>query len=427
MPTGLRSVRNPSMKYFVLLGDGMADRPIPELSNRTPLQTAEIPCANSLSAKSLCGLVQTIPEGMEPGSGPANMSVMGYDPARYYTGRSPIEAVSLGIDMSPEDIVFRCNLVSLSGRRDNGFSYRDLTMADYSAGEITTEESCVLIRALEDELSSDLIHFYAGRSYRHCLVWKNGPIGSVLTPPHDISGKCVSDYLPKGEGSELLNGLMRRSEAILHSHPVNVRRKELGKPTADSIWLWGQGTRPDLPSFESLYGKSGAVISAVDLVFGIGLLIGLQIIEVPGATGNLNTNFAGKAKAAMRAFEDGKEFVYLHVEAPDECGHQGDHAGKVKAIERIDADILSPVSEWLQENKKKTGEEYRILFLPDHPTPVSIRTHTSEPVPFMLYSSISPAGNGAKAFNEPEAAATGLRFDSGPCLFRFFIGPDSRD
>lgn len=357
---------------------------------------------------------------MEPGSGPANMAVMGYDPARYYTGRSPIEAVSLGIDMKAEDIVFRCNLVTLS-RAESGV-HKDSIMADYSAGEISTAESAELIAALDAELSSETVHFYAGRSYRHCMVWKNGPSEITLTPPHDISGKRIEKYLPEGDGSAFILRLMKQSETLLRNHPVNLRRAELGKNTADSIWLWGQGTRPELPSFESVYGKTGAVISAVDLVFGIGRLIGLELIEVPGATGNLNTDFKGKASAAIRAFDSGKDFVYLHVEAPDECGHQGDPTGKVKAIERIDADVLGPVSEWLFKNKARTGEDFRLLFLPDHPTPISLRTHTSEPVPFMLYASVSSAGNGAKAYSEAEAGATGLFFDSGPALFRYFIG-----
>jgi 2,3-bisphosphoglycerate-independent phosphoglycerate mutase len=409
------------MKYFVLLGDGMADRPVPELHDKTPLQAASIPNADRLAARSLCGMVQTIPDGMEPGSGPANMAVMGYDPARYYTGRSPIEAVSLGIDMQPEDVVFRCNLVTLS--RNGNSEYKDRQMADYSAGEITTAEAAELIATLEAGLSSETVHFYAGRSYRHCMVWKNGPADLILTPPHDISGKSISGYLPQGDGSAFLLDLMTRSEVLLRDHPVNLRRAELGKNTADSIWLWGQGTRPQLPSFESVNGKTGAVISAVDLVFGIGRLIGLEMIEVPGATGNLNTDFNGKANAAIRAFGSGKDFVYLHVEAPDECGHQGDPPGKVMAIERIDADILGPVYDWLFENNKRTGEEFRILFLPDHPTPLSLRTHTSEPVPFMMYASDTPEGNGASAYNEVEASGTGLFFDSGPFLFRFFIDP----
>lgn len=291
-------------------------------------------------------------------------------------------------------------------------------------GEITSEEAAELIHTLEESLSSENVHFYAGRSYRHCMVWKNGTLDCELTPPHDISGKCIRDYIPRGDGSEFLLNLMKRSEDLLRNHPVNRRRAELGKNTADSIWLWGQGTRPQLPSFKSVYGKSGAVISAVDLVFGIGKLIGLQVIEVPGATGNLNTHFKGKADAAIQAFKSGIDYVYLHVEAPDECGHQGDVSGKVKAIERIDDDILGPVYAWLFENKVTSGEEFRILFLPDHPTPIALRTHTSDPVPFMMYASDDPTGNGAKAFSESEAAATGLRFDSGPFLFRFFINPD---
>ncbi|MBN1891199.1 MAG: cofactor-independent phosphoglycerate mutase [Clostridiales bacterium] len=410
------------MKYFILLGDGMADRPVPELAGKTPLQAASTPTANRLAKNAICGTVQTIPDGMEPGSGPANMSVMGYDPSVYYTGRSPLEAVSLGIDMQPGDVVFRCNLVSFTAP-PVGTSYRESEMLDYSAGEITSEESAELIKTLEAELSSDNIHFYAGRSYRHCMVWRNGPTRCVLTPPHDISGKIITDYLPQGEGSDVLFDLMIRSEQILRDHAVNQKRADLGKNPANSIWLWGQGTRPGLPAFQSLYGKSGAVISAVDLVFGIGRLAGMELIEVPGATGTLHTNYAGKAEAAIRAFASGKDYVYLHVEAPDECGHQGDYLGKIQAIERIDFDILSPVYSWLSERKATTGEEFRLMFLPDHPTPVSLRTHTSDAVPFLFYASNIPNGNGAKEYNEIEAAATGLHFATGPDLFRRFIRP----
>ncbi|NLW89183.1 MAG: cofactor-independent phosphoglycerate mutase [Clostridiaceae bacterium] len=407
------------MKYFVLLGDGMADLPVPELHDKTPLQAASIPNADRLAARSLCGMVQTIPAGMEPGSGPANMAVMGYDPARYYTGRSPIEAVSLGIDMQPEDIIFRCNLVTLT--RDGNSDYKDCRMTDYSAGEITTGEAAELIATLEAGLSSETVHFYAGRSYRHCLVWKNGSTDLILTPPHDISGKSIAEHLPQGEGSAFLLDLMKRSETLLRKHPVNLRRAELGKNTADSIWLWGQGTRPQLPSFESVYGKTGAVISAVDLIFGIGRLIGLDRIEVPGATGTLNTNYSGKGEAAIRAFESGKDYVYLHVEAPDECGHQGDCKGKIQAIERIDEEILRPVFAWLSKRKEQTGEDFRILFLPDHPTPIALRTHTDDPVPFMLFDSANPLKRSTKSFHEKDASETGIYFSSGPELFRRFI------
>ena len=408
------------MKYLVLLGDGMADLPVSELIDRTPLEAAFKPCADRIAGSSLCGMVRTIPSGMEPGSGPANMAVMGFDPSVYYTGRSPIEAVSLGIDMRPEDVVFRCNLVTLA-RPYEGADYNEFRMEDYSAGEITTAEAAELIRTLDLECSTESIRFYPGRSYRHCMVWRNGPQDCALTPPHDISGKVIANHLPEGDKADVLRRLMIRSEQVLREHPVNIRRRESGKRTADSIWLWGQGTRPQLPSFRSVYGKSGAVISAVDLVFGIGRLIGLDILEVPGATGTLNTDYTGKANAAIRAFESGTEFVYLHVEAPDECGHQGDRFGKVQAIERIDKDILGPVIDWLEMNKTLTGEGYRVLFLPDHPTPVDIRTHTDEPVPFLLFDCNKSVGNGANAYNETEAAKTGLVFESGPALLSYLM------
>lgn len=408
------------MKYFILLGDGMADMPIAELGGRTPLQAASIPVADSLSASSLCGMVQTVPDGMEPGSGPANMSVMGYDPLKYYTGRSPLEAVSLGIQMNPEDIVFRCNLVSLEKPGDNS-CFEKCSMLDYSAGEILTSESSLLIHDLGEALSTDKIRFFAGRSYRHCMVWENGPLLSQLTPPHDISGQGIADYLPSGDRSDILLDLMKKSVDVLSDHKVNRSRRERGLRTADSIWLWGQGTRPDLPSFQSVYGKKGAVISAVDLVFGIGRCAGLTVIEVPGATGTLSSNLAGKAQAAIDCFSSGTDYVYLHVEAPDECGHQGDVHGKIEAISKIDRLILLPVFEHLEKSRRKTGENYRILFLPDHPTPISIRTHTGDAVPFLLYDSGKPDNSGISNYCESSAAGTGVHFSSGPELFERFI------
>lgn len=398
----------------------MADLPVSELGGKTPLQAATIPVANSLAAISVCGMVQTVPDGMEPGSGPANMSVMGYDPVKYYTGRSPLEAVSLGIQMNADDIVFRCNLVSLEKPR-NDCDFEECSMLDYSSGEILTAESAELIRDLGSALASDQIRFYPGRSYRHCIVWENGPLASLLTPPHDISGKVIKEYLPSGDRADILLDLMKKSIEILSDHPVNHSRRARGLRTADAIWIWGQGTRPNLPSFESVYGKKGAVISAVDLVFGIGRCAGLEAIEVAGATGTLASNLAGKAQAAIDCFTAGTDYVYLHVEAPDECGHQGDVHGKIEAIEKIDREILLPVYRYLENSRQQTGENYRIMFLPDHPTPVSIRTHTSDAVPFLLHDSSVLTDSGIRNYSEASAVRTGVHFSSGPELFGRFI------
>jgi len=409
------------MKYFILLGDGMADLPILELSGMTPLQYASKPNIDRLARSAVCGMVQTIPEGMEPGSGPANMSVMGYDPNVYYTGRSPLEALSLGIEMTPTDMVFRCNLVSLSqsGTASNG--YEDMTMLDYSSGEISTEESLELIASIEKSLSADDLHFFPGKSYRQCMVWQNGPGSTILTPPHDISGKTIRKFLPSGDGSERILSLMRASCAILKDHPVNIRRREKGLNTADSIWLWGQGTKPAMADFTKTYNRKGAVISAVDLIFGLGRCAGLEVIEVEGATGRLDTNYAGKAAAAIKGFSSGLDYIYLHVEAPDECGHHGDAPGKVLSIEKIDEYIAGRVWKYLEENRLNTGENYRIMFLPDHPTPVSLRTHTEAPVPFLLYSSDVSSESGIANYCEIEAEKTGVHYESGPALFKAFI------
>lgn len=409
------------MKYFILLGDGMADLPILELSQMTPLQYASKPNIDRLAQSAVCGMVQTIPEGMEPGSGPANMSVMGYDPNVYYTGRSPLEALSLGIEMTPTDMVFRCNLVSLSQSDTASINYEDMTMLDYSSGEISTEESSELIAAIEEFLSSDDLHFFPGKSYRHCMVWQNGPGSAILTPPHDISGKTIKEFLPSGDGSERILSLMFASCAILKDHPVNIRRREKGLNTADSIWLWGQGTKPAMADFTKTYGRKGAVISAVDLIFGLGRCAGLEIIEVDGATGRLDTNYAGKAAAAVKGFSAGLDYIYLHVEAPDECGHHGDAPGKVLSIEKIDEYIAGPVWKYLEENRLNTGEDYRILILPDHPTPVLLRTHSESPVPFLLYSSGVNSKTGIANYCESEAEKTGVRYESGPALFKAFI------
>ena len=399
----------------------MADLPIPELSGMTPLQYAAKPNINHMAQNAVCGMVQTIPDKMEPGSGPANMSVMGYDPNVYYTGRSPLEALSLGIEMAPTDMVFRCNLVSLAQTGTSSNEYENMTMLDYSSGEISTEESSELIAAIENSLSSDDLHFFPGKSYRHCTVWQHGPGSTVLTPPHDISGKIIKEYLPLGDGSERILSLMRSSCAILKDHPVNIRRREKGLNTADSIWLWGQGTKPAMADFTKTYGRKGAVISAVDLIFGLGRCAGLEVIEVDGATGRLDTNFAGKAAAAVKGFASGLDYIYLHVEAPDECGHHGDAPGKVLSIEKIDEYIAGPVWKYLEENRLNTGEDYRIMILPDHPTPVSLRTHSESPVPFLLYTSGIHAKTGIANYCEADAEKTGVRYESGPALFKAFI------
>jgi 2,3-bisphosphoglycerate-independent phosphoglycerate mutase len=406
------------MKYFILLCDGMADLPIPALTNQTPMEAAGKQKMNELCRSALCGMVNTVPEGVEPGSGPANMSVMGYDPRIYYTGRSPLEALSLGVEMQPTDMIYRMNFVSLSGQSNN---YEDLSMLDYSSGEITTGESTELVSSIREAFEADDLHFYPGKSYRHCMVWNHGPAGSVLTPPHDISGEPIADHLPKGDGAERILNMMKASREILRDHPVNIRRRNLGLNTADSIWLWGQGTKPGMADFYELFGKKGAVISAVDLIFGLARGSGLDVIEVDGATGNLDTNFAGKAYAAVEAFRKGYDYVYLHVEAPDECGHHGDAKGKIEAIERISKEILETVSDYLEENHISINEPYRILVLPDHPTPVSTRAHSSDPVPFFLFDSEKKVDSGVSIFCEKEARNTGVFYSSGPELFQRFI------
>ena len=396
----------------------MADLPIPILSDMTPMEAAKKRKMDDISRSSLCGMVNTIPEGVEPGSGPANMSVMGYDPRVFYTGRSPLEALSLGVEMHPADMVFRLNFVSLAGQSE---VYDDLLMLDYSSGEITTAESTELMNSIREAFASDDLHFYAGKSYRHCMVWNHGPAGTVLTPPHDISGEKIASYLPTGDGAERILHMMKTSREILRNHPINIDRRRRGLNTADSIWLWGQGTKPGMADFYKLYGKKGAVISAVDLIFGLARGAGLDVIEVEGATGNLDTNFKGKADAAVDAFRKGYDYIYLHVEAPDECGHHGDAPGKISAIERISKDILEVVADYLEENRMTNNESYRILVLPDHPTPVSTRAHSMDPVPFFLFDSSKRIDSGITCFSEKEARNTGVFYNSGPELFKEFI------
>ncbi len=398
------------MKYIVVLGDGMADYKIPSLGNKTPLQCAQKPHIDQLAKVSEVGLCKTVPDGFKPGSDVANLSVMGYAPKDCYTGRSPLEAVSIGIDLKDTDVTLRCNLVTLSEEE----VYEDKTMIDYSAGEISTEEARELIRALKEEFDNEKFTLYSGVSYRHCLVVKNGVTGHELTPPHDISGKPVRGHLPQGPlGNEYL-AMMKRSAQILKDHPVNKARVAAGKRPANSVWFWGEGTKPALENFQKKFGKKGGVISAVDLVKGIGILAGMKIIEVDGATGNYDTNFAGKADAALKELLGGLDFVYIHMEAPDECGHQGDIPHKIYSIEQIDQKVVAPLIEGLTA----AGEKFRMLICPDHPTPIAVRTHVADPVPYLLYSSDAPRGCGAQTYDEESAKNTGIFLPDGCMLMK---------
>lgn len=401
------------MKYIVVIGDGMADYPVPELKNKTPLEAANKPNMDYLAQHGEMGLVKTIPDGLKPGSDVANLSVFGYNPLVHYTGRSPLEAVSMGISLGENDIAIRCNLVTLSGEEN----YEDRTMMDYSSGEITTEESRELVKALSEKLNSDTFSFYPGVSYRHCLVWKNGRLDLNLTPPHDISGKKIADFLPKGEGSELLLSLMKESSKILKDHPVNLNRIKKGLNPATSIWLWGQGKKPSLETYNEKFKLSGSVISAVDLVRGIGMLAGLKTVYVEGATGNIHTNYKGKALAALNELESGSDFVYIHVEAPDECGHQGLVEGKVKSIELIDSELLGPLLEGLSK------WDYSILLLPDHPTPLSTRTHSGDPVPYVIYRRTAEKKNNNTGYSEKNAASAEVFIGEGYKLVERLINP----
>lgn len=384
------------MKYIVMLGDGMADYPVEALGGRTPLEVAKKPHIDRLAKYGELGMVKTVPDGMKPGSDVANLSAMGYNPLECYTGRSPLEAVSIGIEMSDTDVAFRCNLVTLSDEAE----YRDKTMVDYSSGEITTEEAAELIRAVDAAFRTEEILFYPGISYRHCMIWHEGPTGLDLTPPHDISDRKVTDYLPK---NPVILDLMQRSYEILKDHPVNQARVARGLNPANSIWLWGEGTKPGVSLFEKTYGVKGSVISAVDLIKGIGICAGMNVIEVEGATGNIDTNFKGKGEAALQTLLDGQDLVYIHVEAPDECGHHGDLEGKIRAIELIDELVVGPLLEGLLA----AGEAYSILVMPDHPTPIAIKTHISDPVPYLLYRSTQEAESGIDTYTENTAKATG--------------------
>lgn len=401
------------MKYLVMLCDGMADEPNEALGNYTPMEKANKPCMDSLAAKAEVGIVKTVAEGLKPGSDVANLSVLGYEPAVYYSGRSPLEAASIGIDLKDTDVTLRCNLVTLSDDED----YENKTILDYCADDISSEEAKILIEYIQEKLGNDVFRFYPGVSYRHCLVWCNGnPHPGVLTPPHDITGKVITDYIPKGEDVDELYDLMKKSYDLLKDHPVNQARIARGKRPANSIWLWGEGTKPLLDNFSEKFGIKGSMISAVDLLKGIAICAGMNSVDVDGATGYLDTNFDGKCKAAIEEFKNGADLVYVHVEAPDECGHRGEIENKVKAIEMIDEHILGPVVEFL-----KGYDDFAVLVCPDHPTPLSIRTHTSTPVPYLIYDSKNEINSGVKVFCEKEARETGNYIEKGFTMMNYFL------
>ena len=401
------------MKYLVLIPDGMADRPVAALDNRTPMEAANKPCMDALAAHSCVGLVSNVPDGMVPESDTANMAILSFDPKVYSRGRSPLEAISMGLSMAPDDTAYRCNVVTLS---DDG-EYEDKIMLDHSADEITTAEADELIKALETHFGNDFRHFYTGVSYRHCILWKNGNDTYDFARPHDIIGRCIRDYLPSEEnGGGEFRRLMKESFEVLNHHPVNEARRARGLKPANSAWLWSPGKKPRLPDFTEKWGINGTVISAVDLIKGIGLCAGMRSIDVEGATGNVHTNYDGKAQAAIGAFRDGADLVYVHVEGPDECGHRAEIDNKVRAIELIDQKILKPVYEYL----RATSEDFKILVLPDHPTPLEIRTHSREPVPFFLYDSRRDA-SGVTTYSEATAAETGLYISDGFTLLERVI------
>ncbi|MCI9419232.1 MAG: cofactor-independent phosphoglycerate mutase [Eubacterium sp.] len=398
------------MKYIIVLGDGMADEPLEQLGGKTPLAYAKTPWMDEISKKSEIGLAKTIPDGMKPGSDTANLAVLGYNPKQYYTGRSPLEALSIGVDMEEKDIAIRCNLVTVS---DDSLPYEEKTIVDHSSSEISTEDAAVLLDAVRDVLEDDVYRFYLGTSYRHCTIWKEGDVVE-LTPPHDILGKVIGEYLPD---DEILREKMKRSYDILNHHPLNEERARKGLNKANSIWFWGAGTKPALDSFEGKFGKKGAMISAVDLLKGIAVGAAMTNIEVEGADGTLETNYEGKASAAVKAvMENGSDFVYIHVEAPDEMGHQGSVERKVKAIEYLDGRVIGPV----YEQMKKSGEDFRLLVMPDHPTPIRTRTHSSDPVPYMRYDSAAEQDH-EWDYNEKEAKESGHYLDEGYTLIREFL------
>lgn len=398
------------MKYVIVLGDGMAGEPLESLGGRTTLEAAKTPVMDELSKISEQGIARMVPEGMAPGSDTANLSVAGYDPRVYYTGRSPLEALSIGVAMDAEDIAFRCNIVTLSEEED----YEEKRMIDHSSDEISTEDAAILLKAVREELAREGYEFYVGTSYRHLLIWKGGKVIS-LTPPHDILTQNIGAYLPE---DEILRDMMKRSYDILNQHPINVARREEGLHPANSIWFWGAGTRPSLTSFEEKTGKKGVMISAVDLLKGIAVGAGMDCKNVEGANGGLHTNYEGKAQAAIQALtREGYDFAYIHVEAPDEMGHQGSAEKKIQAIEWLDERIIGPVKNGLE----RAGEDFRMLILPDHPTPICVRTHTRTPIPYLLYDS-TKTKDGEFTYNEENAKKSGIVWEDGYRLIDHLLG-----
>ena len=400
----MRSRNEGYMKYIVILGDGMADEPIAALGNRTPLEVAATPMMDMLAPVSEIGLAKTIPQGMKPGSDTANLAVLGYDPKVYYSGRSPLEALSIGVPMKDTDIAVRCNIVTVS---DDNLPYEEKTMIDHSSSEISTEDAAILLEAVRKEFQNETYQFYTGTSYRHCLIINHGSV-MELSQPHDILERVIGEYLPT---DQRLYDMMKRSYDILNNHPLNVERAKQGLNKANSLWFWGAGTKPLLTSFEDKTGKRGAMISAVDLLKGIAVGAGMKVVQVEGADGTLHTNYEGKAKAAVDVLlKEGYDFVYVHVEAPDEMGHQGSIDRKVKAIEYLDEKVIRPVKKAMDAS----GEDYRMLILPDHPTPIACRTHTSDPIPYLLYDSTDTGIKTETAqYNEKQAAAGGILVTEG--------------
>lgn len=399
------------MKYLVVLGDGMADEPLEALGGKTPLAYADTPNMDHLSKLSEIGMVHTIPDGMKPGSDTANLSVLGYDPKVYYSGRSPLEALSIGAPMEDTDIALRCNIVTIS---EEEVPFEERTIIDHSSSEISTEDCAVLLKAVAEELADDTYRFFVGTSYRHCLIWKNGEVVE-LTQPHDVLGQVIGKYLPE---DEKLREMMQKSHDILVNHPVNIERKKKGLNPANCCWFWGAGTKPMLSSFQKKTGKRGMMVSAVDLLKGIAVGAGMGVARVEGANGGLHTNYGGKVSAAVKALtEDGYDFAYIHVEAPDEMGHQGSVEKKVQAIQYLDTEVIGPAVEQLTAS----GEDFRLLVLPDHPTPIRVRTHTSDSVPYMLYDSTAPKRH-TWDYNEETGRASGILVEQGHMLIDRLFG-----
>lgn len=408
------------MKYLIVVPDGSADNPIDSLGGKTPLEAAELPCIDSLASRGEIGSATTVPEGISPGSDSANLSVMGYDPRRYLTGRSPLEAASIGVEMSESDISFRANLITVDPA--GAERYEDYIVRDHAAGDITTEEAAELVSVLNEELAEEGLYIHLGTGYRQCMIvdrsHPNGHTDYKCVPPHDILDRKAEEYLPRGKAAEHLIEMMRKSYDILKDHPVNKARIARGLNPANSLWIWGQGTKPELPDFNEKYGVNGAVISAVDLIKGIAMFAGLEVLKVEGIDGTKHTNFSGKAQAAIEAYENGKDFLYVHVEGTDECSHQGDLAGKIKCAEDIDSKVVKPIYEYL----KASGDDFKIMVIPDHRTPLSIRTHTAEPVPFLIYDSRNEtAPDVKKQFNERAARESGNYIREGYTLADHFF------